>query len=201
VIGDLIQIVDTAVADAYRRGGHHLACHPGCSQCCHGIFPISQQDAARLREGLTALEQTDTERSLRIKSRAIASITRLAPLFPGDTATSILSEDYEASTLFTDESAGALGDNEPCPVLDLTTGTCDLYEHRPILCRTFGPPMRTEEKNLATCELCFIHATTEEIAACELDPTIPAQEAASNEAFNAAHNLHGETIVAFALRS
>lgn len=81
------------------------------------------------------------------------------------------------------------------------TGTCDLYEHRPIVCRTFGPPMRTPEGNLATCELCFIHATTEEIAAAELDPTIPAQEAASNVAYNAAHNLHGETIIACALRN
>ena len=36
------------------------------------------------------------------------------------------------------------------------------------------------ETNLATCELCYIHATTEEIAACELDPAIPALEAASN---------------------
>jgi hypothetical protein len=60
--------------------------------------------------------------------------------------------------------------------------------------------MRTAEDNLATCELCFIHASTEEIAAAELDPTIPAQEAASNRAFNAAHNLHGETLIAYALR-
>jgi hypothetical protein len=61
--------------------------------------------------------------------------------------------------------------------------------------------MRTLEGDLATCELCFIHASTEEIIAAELDPTIPTQEAASNEAFNAAHNTHGETIIAYALRS
>jgi len=60
--------------------------------------------------------------------------------------------------------------------------------------------MRTEEGNLATCELCYIHATTEEIAACELDPAIPGLEAAGNEAFNAAHNLRGETLIAYALR-
>jgi Fe-S-cluster containining protein len=192
----LIQIVDTAVADAYRRGGHHLVCHPGCSQCCVGVFPIAHQDAARLREGLAALEQTDPQRAFRIRKRVAESLTRLDPWFPGDRTTGILNEDYESSQLFT----GELGDNEPCPVLDPTTGTCDLYEHRPILCRTFGPPMRTEENNLATCELCFIHATTEEIAACELDPTIPAQEEASNQAFNAAHNLHGQTLIAYALR-
>jgi hypothetical protein len=61
--------------------------------------------------------------------------------------------------------------------------------------------MRTAEDNLATCELCFIHASTEEIAACELDPSIPAQEEAGNQAFNAAHNLYGQTLIAYALRN
>ena len=55
----LIQIVDTAVASAYQRGGPHLVCHPGCSQCCIGVFPIAHEDAHRLREGLTALAQSD----------------------------------------------------------------------------------------------------------------------------------------------
>ena len=199
-MSSLIQIVDAALLSATQRSGPHLACRPGCTQCCYGIFPISQQDAHRLREALQVLEQTDPEKSHRIQARAAASRTRLNPHFPGDPATGILAEDYESSPLFTDESEDSIGDNEPCPVLDPATGTCDLYEARPILCRTFGPPMRTAEDNLATCELCFIHATTEEIAACELDPTIPAQEEASNEAFNAAHNLHGQTLIAYALR-
>lgn len=198
MVDNLIQIVDAALLSATQRSGTHLACHPGCTQCCYGVFPISQQDAARLREALRTLEQSDAK-SQRIKERAAASRARLTPHFPGDPTTGILNEDYESSPLFADESGDALGDNEPCPVLDPATGTCDLYESRPIVCRTFGPPMRTPEGNLATCELCYIHATTEEIAACELDPTIPAQEAASNKTFNAAYNLHGETIVAYAL--
>ena len=197
---DLIQIVDTAVADAYRRGGHHLVCKPGCSQCCIGVFPIAHEDAERLRKGLAALEQTDPEKSNRIRTRVKNSLARLDPWFPGDLTTGILNEDHEAAILFEE-----FANDEPCPVLDLDHGTCDLYESRPILCRTFGPPMRTAgdngEVNLATCELCFIHATTEEIAACELDPTIPAQEQASNEAYNAAHNLHGQTLIAYALRN
>ena len=196
----LIQIVDAALADAYQRGGHNLVCHSGCSQCCIGVFPIAHEDAARLREGLASLEQTDSAKSRRIKERVKASLTRLDPWFPGDLTTGILNEDHEAAILFEE-----FANDEPCPVLDPDHGTCDLYESRPILCRTFGPPMRSEgdngEVNLATCELCFIHATTEEIAACELDPTIPAQEEASNEAFNTAHNLHGQTLIAYALRS
>ncbi|WP_345945329.1 YkgJ family cysteine cluster protein [Granulicella sp. dw_53] len=191
----LIQIVDAALASAAARSGPHLVCKPGCYQCCVGVFPIALEDAARLREGLEALQQTDLERSQRIQTRVQESLTRLDPWFPGDLATGILHEDYEAAILFEE-----FANDEPCPVLDPATGTCDLYSTRPILCRTFGPPMRTEEDNLATCELCYIHATTEEIAACELDPTIPAQETASNEAFNATHNLHGETLIAYALR-
>jgi Fe-S-cluster containining protein len=197
----LVQIVDAALASATQRSGQHLACRPGCTQCCHGVFPISQQDAARLREALRALDQSDPQRSSRIRTRTTKSFIRLAPLFPGDITTGILDEDYEDATLFADESKDAIGENEPCPVLDPATGTCDLYAARPIVCRTFGPPMRTLEGDLATCELCFIHASTEEIIAAELDPTIPAQEAASNEAFNIAHNTHGETIIAYALRN
>jgi hypothetical protein len=54
--------------------------------------------------------------------------------------------------------------------------------------------------NLATCELCFTHASTEEIAACQLEPSLPQLERASNEAYNAAHGLQGQTLIAYALR-
>ena len=59
----LIQIVEAAVADAYRRGGSHLLCHPGCSQCCIGVFPIAHEDGARLHEGLAILETTDPQKA------------------------------------------------------------------------------------------------------------------------------------------
>ena len=191
----LIQIVTTAVADAYARGAAWLPCRPGCSQCCIGVFPIRQQDAARLRDGLAFLTQNDPARATRIRARVAATLTRLDPWFPGDLATGTLGESYEDAILFEE-----FANDEPCPALDLDHGTCDLYEARPILCRTFGPPMRTEEGNLATCELCFVGATTEEIARCELDPTIPALEEASNAAFDQANATQGETLIAYALR-
>lgn len=197
---NLIQIVDAALASAVQRSGHHLVCHPGCTQCCHGVFPIAQQDAARLREGLGILEQQDPARAGRVRHRVASSLARLATLFPGDLHTGILAPDYEDSSLFADEAEDSIGNTEPCPVLDPITGTCDLYLHRPIVCRTFGPPMRTPDGDLATCELCYITASTQEIATCELDPTLPAKETISNRNYNAAHGVHGETIVACALR-
>jgi Fe-S-cluster containining protein len=194
-MSDLIQIVTTALASATERSGPHLVCRPGCTQCCHGVFAISQQDATRLRDGLAALTQTDPARAARIHTRVAASLARLDPWFPGDVTTGILSEEEQSTTLFEE-----FANDEPCPVLDPATGTCDLYESRPILCRTFGPPARTLDGNLAHCELCYTTATPDEIAACELDPAIPALEADSDQSFNAAHHVHGETLIAYALR-
>ena len=192
---DLIQIVDAALASATLRSGPHLVCRPGCTRCCHGVFPISHQDADRLRTGLQLLTASDPARATRLRVRVAESLARLSPAFPGDPVTGILTEDEEATEAFED-----FANDEPCPVLDPATGTCDLYQHRPILCRTFGPTARTEEGHLAHCELCFTHATTEEIAACELDATLPDTIAASDQAYNAAHHLTGETLIAFALR-
>lgn len=191
----LIRIVTAALVSATERSGHHLVCRPGCSQCCIGVFPIAQQDAARLREGLAVLDGTAPDLAGRVRTRTAEALARLDPWFPGDSVTGVLGESYEDAILFEE-----FANNEACPALNLATGTCDLYEYRPILCRTFGPPMRTEEGNLATCELCYITASTEEIAACELDPAIPALEAASNAAYEAATDRSGETLIAYALR-
>jgi len=191
----LIQIVSAALADATVCGGPWLKCRPGCSQCCIGVFPIGWQDADRLRNGLLALDESDSARAGRVRTRTAEALTRLDPWFPGDASTGILGESYEQAILFEE-----FANNELCPALDLHTGTCDLYAHRPILCRTFGPPMRTEEGNLATCELCFIGADTEEIARCELDPAVPALEEISSEAYDTATRQHGETLIAYALR-
>jgi len=192
---NLVQIVTAAMADATARSGDWLKCRPGCSQCCIGVFPIRWQDADRLRDGLVALAAADPERAARVRARTTSALTRLDPWFPGDVATGVLGDSYEEAILFEE-----FANDEPCPALDLDHGTCDLYEHRPVLCRTFGPPMRTEEGNLAACELCYIGATTEEIARCELDPEIPAIEARSNEEYETATGRRGETLIAYALR-
>jgi Fe-S-cluster containining protein len=60
-------------------------------------------------------------------------------------------------------------EEELCPVLDPETLTCDLYAWRPIVCRTFGPPVHFRGEALAVCELCFDGATPAEIAACEVE--------------------------------
>jgi len=166
VSGDqkLTQIVDSALADAARRSGKWLACRPGCTQCCIGVFPINQLDALRLQRGLAKLASSAPERAAAIRERAQESIARLKPEFPGDASTGLLDEGEESARRFED-----FGNDEPCPALDQQTGLCELYESRPMTCREFGPPVRSED-GLGVCELCFQGATDQEIAAGEMIP-------------------------------
>jgi Fe-S-cluster containining protein len=191
--GVLVRIVDAAVAEAARRSGSWLVCRKGCTQCCIGPFPITQLDARRLRRGLQELAARDPERAARVRVRAQESAERLAREFPGDAANGVLGETEEDEARF-DEFA----DGEPCPALDPESGGCDLYDARPITCRTFGPPMRCGAEAIGVCELCYSGATPEEIASCEVDAD---RESLEEEllARLGESGAGGRTIVAFAL--
>ncbi len=187
---ELVQIADAATANAARRAGAWLKCAPGCTQCCVGVFAVSQLDAMRLRDGLAALAVADPARAEAVRQRARSAVERLRAEFPGDAATGILDE----------EAAGFedFANDEPCPVLDPATGLCDLYAARPMTCRVFGPPLRTPE-GLGVCELCFEGATTEEITACAMHLETDALEASLDEEAERIAGVHGSTIVAWAL--
>jgi Fe-S-cluster containining protein len=188
----LVQIIDAALADTARRSGEWLVCKLGCTQCCVGVFTINQLDVARLQQGLADLEATDPVRAARIRERARASIARLRQDFPGNPETGILEENVEASERFEE-----FGNDEPCPVLDPVTGACDLYSARPMTCRVFGPPVRSDD-GLGVCELCYHGAAEEEVAACEMVVDPDELEASLVSTLERA-GLRGSTIVAFAV--
>jgi Fe-S-cluster containining protein len=191
-VNELFPIIDTALASAAERSGAHLACRPGCHQCCIGVFAITPLDAAELREGLAAAPRDVAER---IRMRAVASRERLlAEGFPGDPNTGILFTEPRHEEAFEE-----FANNEPCPVLDPVTGTCDLYASRPVQCRTFGPPIRDEDDHLTVCELCFTNASPEEVARCEMDQSWrPLEDRLIAQAESDAANA-GPTLIAFAL--
>lgn len=191
----LIQIVDAALADATRRSGEWLACRPGCTQCCVGAFAINQLDAIRLRRGLADLARRDPERAARIRKRARESVVRLSADFPGDPVSGLLDEGEEAQEQF-----ASFANDEPCPVLDPATGLCELYESRPMTCRVFGPPVRSED-GLGVCELCFQGASDQQIAACEMKPDPDDLESRLLKQVEKSTGKHGDTIIAFCLAS
>lgn len=189
----LVQIVDAALGDAAVRSGDWLACRPGCTQCCIGVFEINQLDVARLREGMEALGAADPKRAGRVRQRATASLERIGSTFPGDRQTGRLGKGAEFEQAF-DE----FGNDEPCPALDIESGMCDLYAHRPMTCRVFGPPVRTEG-GLGVCELCFQGATPEQIAECEMRPDEQDLESKLLREMKSKTGMDGQTIVAFVL--
>jgi Fe-S-cluster containining protein len=189
----LIQIVDAALHDSEWRSSNWLICKPGCTPCCIGVFAIDQLDVLRLQEGMADLDRTDPERATRVRLRARESWERVASKFPGNVPTGILGDDDEAAEAFEE-----FADYEPCPALDPDHGTCDVYAWRPITCRVFGPPIRSEG-GLGVCELCYHGATPDEIAGCELklDQANALQAELVEELDKAGQR--GRTIVAFAL--
>jgi len=190
----LIQIVDAALAEAARKSGDWLACRPGCTQCCVGVFAINQLDAARLREGVAKLQRTHPKRAAAVRKRARESVVRLAADFPGNAKTGLLDDSEKARKQFED-----FGNGEVCPVLDPATGLCELYEFRPMTCRVFGPPLRSED-GLGVCELCYHGATDEEIAACEMTPDPTDIEETLVRRAERASGVRGETIVAYCVK-
>jgi Fe-S-cluster containining protein len=114
--------------------------------------------------------------------------------FPGDTATGLLGRTKEERRRFED-----FANQEPCPALDPKTGTCDLYDSRPITCRTFGPPVRVEGGGLGVCELCYHGFSEKEIAACEMSPDPEDLESRVLEGVEKGTRRRGDTIIAFPL--
>lgn len=191
----LVQIVDAALAEAERKSGDWLVCRKGCTQCCYGPFAISQLDAWRLRKGLNDLKSSNPRRAARVRQRAQQAVKQLAASFPGDPKTGILAGDEDAEAVFAE-----FANDEPCPALDPVTGACDLYDARPMTCRTFGPPVRSgPEEGLAVCELCYHGATDQQIAECEVEPDPENLEEKLIARAEMQTRKCGNTIVAFCL--
>jgi len=187
---ELVQIMDAALADAARRSGAWLACRPGCTQCCHGAFAINALDVARLEVGINTLRATAPRKAEALVRRATEWIAEYGAEFPGDRATGTLGTSDEEQARFEE-----FANEAACPALDPATGLCDVYEWRPMTCRVFGPPVRMAEGDqLGCCELCFVGASEEEIAGCEMPVPIDLEERLVEETGD-----KRETIVAYVL--
>ena len=190
---ELVQIMDASLAEAARRAGAFLACRVGCTQCCHGAFAINARDAARLRAGMGELRAANPALAAEIGRRARGWLAEHSPHFPGDRNSGALGNSPEDRARFED-----FADDAACPALDPATGRCDVYAWRPMTCRVFGPPVRATGEDgaegLGHCELCFIGATPEQVAACEMPVPHDLEAELLQES-----GTDFETVVAFAL--
>lgn len=139
-------------------------------------------DAARLRRGQAELDG-DMARRMVERAREAAAGIRMAG-YPG----------VPAEELFSERFAGI-----PCPVLDLESGACLLYAHRPVACRTYGPAIRLDGREMPHCQLNYQEASLAEVENSRVSvDTVQAGEAAWAE-FLASGGEDVQTVVAFAL--
>lgn len=192
--GDLRDAVDAAIASAARKAGDQLVCRAGCSECCIGPFPINRLDAWRLREGLQELRERDPARAAAIEARAREAVEALQKGFPGDPATGLLSGDEAAEDGFFEEHSG-----RACPVLDPATQTCDLYAHRPVSCRAYGPPVTFNGQEKPPCRLCFTTSRPAAIEACRVEPDRDSLERAILDRLKRDDGESRETLIAWAV--
>jgi Fe-S-cluster containining protein len=190
----LLRVLDADLAEAARRAGDRLACRPGCSACCIGPFPITRLDVRRLRRGLERLAGVDPGRAEDVRLRARAAVAALFESYPGDAASGRLDADEARLDSFFERHAGLA-----CPALDPVSGRCELYEWRPVSCRTYGPPVRFGDEASPPCDLCFVGADDAIVEACRVEPDRDGLEQAILAALGVRAGEDWETLIAFAL--
>jgi Fe-S-cluster containining protein len=130
-----------SVADAQPS---NLQCGRGCSFCCYGLFEIGSGDVPLIADGLAQLHPMRRKKIIRRALEVVAE-TRHPNLRECSLTEKGAFFERTAST--------------PCPNLD-EAGACMIYESRPLVCRTFGLPLRDAERYIGdVCELNFTAAT------------------------------------------
>lgn len=132
-------------ADAFFRTvteaqPQNVQCGRGCSLCCYGLFEIGSGDVPLIAEGLQKLHPMRRKMVIR-RAQEIVNSTEHPALRE--------CSPEEKDAFFARTSATA------CPNLN-ERGECLMYEHRPLVCRTFGLPLRDADNYIGDiCELNF----------------------------------------------
>lgn len=141
---DILERADRHFAEVTATQPQNLRCGAGCSLCCYGLFEIGSGDVAVIAEGLAKLHPARRKKVIRraleiVEQSAHPNLRECSP------------EEKEA---FFDRTQSV-----PCPNLD-DAGLCMMYEHRPLVCRTFGLPLREGRRYIGDiCELNFTEST------------------------------------------
>lgn len=151
---DILERADQHFDSVMRTQPQNLQCGRGCSLCCHGLFEIGSGDVPLIAEGLEKLHPMRRRKIIRRALEIVkaSSHPNLRECSPAE------KEDFFERTQST-----------PCPNLD-DGGACMIYEQRPLVCRTFGLPLREGARFIGdVCELNFRDASVREQMAAAWD--------------------------------
>ncbi|HVS30438.1 MAG TPA: YkgJ family cysteine cluster protein [Thermoanaerobaculia bacterium] len=144
---EILSRADDFFGSVMRSQPQNLQCGRGCSLCCYGLFEIGSGDVPVIAEGLARLHPARRRKIIRAAMNVIASSAHpnLRECSPAE------------KEEFFDRTASV-----PCPSLS-ASGECQIYESRPLVCRTFGLPVKDGEEYIGdVCELNFTAATVGE---------------------------------------
>lgn len=136
--------------EAYPSAIH---CDAGCSACCRALFDISLLDALLLRQGF---EQLSRQTQQEIQRKAAPILQRLEAQWPGFRSPWLLNDLPEELWLDIPQE-----DNTPCPLLD-EDGRCQVYAHRPMLCRLHGLPQVDRSGEVFSDRCCSLNFTRQD---------------------------------------
>ena len=120
--------------------GARIQCRRGCTDCCHHLFQITELEAAFISKAVTSLPP-EQRQPLEQRARQYTQ---------------------DREKLLSDRQVpDAWGSLPPpglrlaCPALE--DGACQIYEHRPLICRKYGMPLYNPQKpdRVFACELNF----------------------------------------------
>jgi Fe-S-cluster containining protein len=111
---------------------HNVKCRRGCHECCtSGFFDITLLDALHLKASLKNVPAD-------VRKRVIARANEQLDLLENKGAFS--RKDPVIRTLAGIDAISRRSARMSCPALE--DGICLIYEHRPHICRIFGPTVR-----------------------------------------------------------
>lgn len=144
---EILDRADRHFTSVMQTQPQNLQCGAGCSLCCYGLFEIGSGDVPLLAEGLEQLHPTRRKKVIR----------RALELVEQSEHPNLRECSPEEKEAFFDRTQSV-----GCPNLD-DTGRCMMYEHRPLVCRTFGLPLREGRKYVGDiCDLNFKDSTRSE---------------------------------------
>ena len=150
----ILDRADAFFATVVESQPQSLQCGRGCSLCCYGLFEIGSGDVPVIAEGLAKLHPARRKKIIRKAQEIIASSNHpnLRECDPVD------------KEAFFERTASVA-----CPNLS-DSGECQIYESRPLVCRTFGLPLRNGEEYIGDiCELNFTEASEDQKQAAAWD--------------------------------
>ena len=145
----LLDEVDSWFTACLQVGGSALACRPGCSACCRGLFDITLLDAWLLKEAFSALA---VETRIQILKRCQPRLTDFRKRWPELKSPYLLNVFPEEEWTSMPEE-----DQTPCPLLD-AEGYCLVYASRPLTCRLHGLPNIDVSGKDFDGTVCTLHA-------------------------------------------